>query len=87
MRTAMYMRVGNPDQVLARHSEGGLQSFQLDNNSPSILPRLSSNQPYSQRSYAGFSDLHLKKVKKVCDNNLTYAGCGWRQSQGARGNG
>ncbi len=28
------------------------------------------------RSYAGFSDFYSKKVKKVCDNNLTHAGYG-----------
>ena len=103
MRIAMYMRIGNPDQVSAQHPEGELtgqrrsvgrdrsrvgvcagnnipslqeflqeinrdylQAFQLDNNSPSILPQLSNNPPYSQRSYAGFSDFHSKKAKTVC---------------------
>ena len=49
---------------------------QLDTNLPSILLQLSTNVPYAPRSYAGFSDFHSKKVKKVCDNNLTYAGYG-----------
>ena len=53
-----------------------LRFFLLDTNSPSILPGLSTNQPYSPRSYAGFSDFHSKKVKKVCDINLTYSGYG-----------
>ncbi len=50
--------------------------FLLDTNSPSILPRLSISEPYAPRSYAGFSDFRSKKVKKVCDINLTYAGYG-----------
>ena len=53
-----------------------ITAFLLDTNSPSILPQLSTNQPYSPRSYAGFSDFGSKKVKKVCDNNLTYSGYG-----------
>ena len=48
----------------------------LDTNLPSILLKLSTNVPYVPRSYAGFSDFHSKKVKKVCDINLTYAGYG-----------
>ncbi len=48
----------------------------LDTNLPSILLKLSTNVPYAPRSYAGFSDFHSKKVKKVCDINLTYAGFG-----------
>ena len=47
---------------------------QLDTNLPSILLQLSTNVPYALRSYAGYSDFHSKKVKKVCDINLTYAG-------------
>ena len=49
---------------------------QFDNNLPPILPQLSINLPHSPRSYAGFSDFRSKKVKKVCDNNLTHAGYG-----------
>ncbi len=52
------------------------QALQLDNNLSPILPRLSNNLPHAPRSYAGFSDFHSKKVKKVCDNNLTHAGYG-----------
>lgn len=51
-------------------------AFQLDTNLPSILLKLSTNVPYPPRSYAGFSDFHVGKVKKVCDINLTYAGYG-----------
>ena len=49
---------------------------QLDTNLPSILLQLSTNVPYALRSYAGYSDFRSKKVKKVCDINLTYAGYG-----------
>ncbi len=52
------------------------QTFLLDNNLSPILLRLSNNLPYAPRSYAGFSDSRSKKVKKVCDINLTYAGYG-----------
>ena len=52
------------------------QALQLDNNLSPIFPRLSNNLPHAPRSYAGFSDFHSKKVKKVCDINLTYAGWG-----------
>ena len=48
----------------------------LDTNLPSILLKLSTNVPYAPRSYAGFSDFRSKKVKKVCDINLTHAGYG-----------
>ena len=48
----------------------------LDTNLPSILLKLSTNVPYAPRSYAGFSDFRVGKVKKVCDNNLTHAGYG-----------
>ena len=48
----------------------------LDTNLPSILLKLSTNVPYAPRSYAGFSDFRVGKVKKVCDINLTYAGDG-----------
>ena len=48
----------------------------LDTNLPSILLKLSTNVPYAPRGYAGFSDFRSKKVKKVCDINLTYAGYG-----------
>ena len=34
------------------------------------------SEPHTPRSYAGFSDFHMGKVKKVCDINLTYAGWG-----------
>ena len=53
-----------------------LWAFQLDTNLSPILPRLSNNLPYSPRSYAPFSDFHVEKVKKVCDNNLPHAGYG-----------
>ena len=46
----------------------------LDNNLPLILPGPSINLPHSLRSYAGPSDFHLKKVKNLHDNDLTYAG-------------
>ena len=61
-------------QRIIRNRIGKRVNFrgQLDTNSPSILPRLSNNQPHSPRSYATFSDFHSKKVKKVCDINLTY---------------
>ena len=52
------------------------QALQLDNNLSPIFPRLSNNLPHAPRSYAGFSDFHVGKVKKVCDINLTYAGYG-----------
>ena len=48
----------------------------LDTNLPSILLKLSTNVPYAPRSYAGFSDFRVGKVKKVCDINLTYGGYG-----------
>ena len=51
-------------------------AFQLDTNSPSILPQLSISEPYAPRSYAGFGVFQSKKVKKVCDINLTHAGDG-----------
>ncbi len=50
--------------------------MQLDTNLPSIFLLLDTNLSYALRSYAGFSDFHSKKVKKVCDNNLTHAGYG-----------
>ena len=39
------------------------RAFLFDNNLQPILSQLSNNLPYSQRSYAGFSDFHSKKVK------------------------
>ena len=50
--------------------------LQLDTNPLSILSQLSISEPYAPRSYAGFSDFRVGKVKKVCDINLTYAGWG-----------
>ena len=50
--------------------------MQLDTNLPSIFLPLDTNLSYAQRSYAGFNDFRSKKVKKVCDNNLTHAGYG-----------
>ena len=41
-----------------------------------FCPQFSINLPHSLRSYAGFRDFHLKKVKNLRDNNLTYAGYG-----------
>ena len=34
------------------------------------------NEPHTPRSYAGFSDFYVEKVKKVCDINLIHAGYG-----------
>ena len=48
----------------------------LDNNLPLILPGLSIYLPHSPRSYADPSDFHLKKVKNLHDNDLTYVGYG-----------
>lgn len=55
---------------------GQFWAFQLDTNLPPILPGLSNNLPHAPRSYAPFSDFHVGKVKKVCDNNLPHAGYG-----------
>lgn len=50
--------------------------MQLDTNLPSIFLPLDTNLSYALRSYARFSDFRSKKLKKVCDINLTYAGYG-----------
>ena len=50
--------------------------MQLDTNLPSIFLLLDTNLSYALRSYARFSDFRSKKLKKVCDINLTYAGYG-----------
>jgi hypothetical protein len=38
--------------------------LQLDTNPLSILSQLSISEPYALRSYEGFSDFHMGKVKK-----------------------
>lgn len=50
--------------------------MELSNNYSSIFTGLSNYFTLTQRSYAGWRNFYLKKIKKVCSNNLTSTGYG-----------
>ncbi len=50
--------------------------MELSNNYSSIFTGLSNYFTLTQRSYAGWRNFYLKKIKKVRSNNLTSTGYG-----------
>lgn len=50
--------------------------MELSNNYSSIFTGLSNYFTLTQRSYAGWRNFYLKKMKKVLSNNLTSTGYG-----------
>ena len=50
--------------------------MELSNNYSSILQDLATISTLIQRSYAGWRNFYLKKMKKVLSNNLTSTGYG-----------
>ena len=50
--------------------------MELSNNYSSIFTGLSNYFTLTQRSYAGWRNFYLKKIKKVRRNNLTSTGYG-----------